>query len=87
MHRTDAPGEKAMGQLTIYIDDETRERVERAAREADVSVSNWVRDRIEHALEDRWSEDYFELFGSLAEEDIERPEQPPSDRDRKREQL
>ena len=74
-----------MAQLTIYIDDETRKRIERAAEQARSSVSQWVKSRLTEALERTWPDNYFELFGALRGSDLERPAQPPFDDDLPRE--
>ena len=76
-----------MAQLTIYIDDETLNKVEKSAKLAKVSVSRWVRDRLSSIIEAEWPEGYFELFGSLSTEDFERPEQPVLGSDAPREPL
>ena len=76
-----------MGQLTVYIDDETRARIERAATEAGVSVSSWVKEKLSRCLETEWPDGYFALFGSLAESDLERPPQLEAGLDREREAL
>ena len=35
-----------MAQLSIFIDDKTLRKVERAAKENKISISKWVRDKI-----------------------------------------
>lgn len=64
-----------MAQLTVYIDDETRLRIEVAARRADVSVSQWVKQRLTSALQTEWPTGYFEMFGTLPDGELERPPQ------------
>jgi hypothetical protein len=76
-----------MAQLTLYIDDNTRSRIERAAKEANVSVSRWVKDRLVKALDSEWPAAYSELFGSLSEDDIRRPTALPETHDHPREAL
>ncbi len=76
-----------MAQLTIYLDDETRRRIERAASRASTSVSRWVKHKLEDALERQWPEGYFEQFGRLADSDLERPAQPEEHNDVAREPL
>jgi hypothetical protein len=76
-----------VAQLTIYMDDETLDKVERSARLAKVSVSRWVRDRLSSIVEKEWPEGYFDLFASLSDEDIERPAQPILDVDAPRDRL
>lgn len=64
-----------MAQLTIYIDQETIQKIEKAAAANRVSVSRWVRDTIQAVLEDRWPASYARLFGALKDTDLEEPEQ------------
>ena len=62
-----------MAQLTVYIDEQTRSQIEIAAKNANSSVSQWVKARLTEALQKTWPENYFELFGSLRGSDLERP--------------
>jgi len=64
-----------MPQLTVYIDEETLKKVHIAARNEHYSISKWVKNKLTEALVNTWPKDFFNLFGSLAEEEIERPEQ------------
>jgi len=68
-----------MPQLSIYLDEKTRKAVDRAARRARQSVSQWAKERLTRALEDEWPEDYFSVFGSLSEESLPRPSVDDSD--------
>lgn len=70
-----------MSQLTVYIDDKTREKIEVAARQAEISVSQWVKNRLSTALETEWPQGYFEVLGSLDDGDLERPPGPPREDD------
>jgi hypothetical protein len=63
-----------VAQLTIYLDQQTIERIENAAAERKVSVSRWVREKIESALRDDWPESFSRVFGSLADTDFDVPE-------------
>lgn len=77
-----------MAQLTIYIDDETRRGIEQAARASGMSVSGWVKERLTRSLRSEWPEGYFEnVIGSLADDDIQRPEALPESLDVPREEL
>lgn len=62
-----------MAQLTIYLDDESIKRIERAASREQSSVSGWVKRRLIQSLDDQWPEGYFDLFGSLEEGDLVKP--------------
>ena len=76
-----------MAQLTVYIDDETRRKIEIAAKRADTSVSQWVKERLSSALETEWPDGYFELLGSLKGVSLERPPQLRSEEDVTREAV
>ena len=77
----------SMAQLTVYIDEDTLKRIEKAAKAENCSVSKWVRDRLVRDLKTTWPKGYFELFGSLAGERLERPEQPRLENDVPRQSL
>jgi len=64
-----------MAQLTIYLDTETLRKIENAAAESGVSISKWVREKIEIALRDEWPEAFFQLFGALREVDLVEPKE------------
>jgi len=76
-----------MAQLTIYMDGETRKEIERAASQARSSVSRWVKEKLTNALRKEWPQNYFDVFGSLSEGDIHRPQQPNFKEDRPRQRL
>jgi hypothetical protein len=60
------------------MDDELRRRVEEAARRANVSVSRWVVRAVTENLERSWPDGYFDLFGSVGPDDLERPAAEPT---------
>ncbi|MEE8589820.1 MAG: toxin-antitoxin system, antitoxin component [Spirochaetia bacterium] len=62
-----------MAQLTIYLDSETLRKIESAAAESSVSISKWVREKIEIALRDEWPESFSRIFGALRETDLVEP--------------
>jgi hypothetical protein len=76
-----------MAQLTIYLDNDTINKIEKAASDSNVSVSKWVRDKLELILENDWPASYFTVFGALDENDIDEPEELHPDNDIKREAL
>lgn len=59
-----------MSQLTIYLDDDSLRKIEKAAALEKSSVSKWVKKRLVQSLESQWPANYFSLFGSLAENDL-----------------
>ena len=64
-----------MAQLTIYLDEETIDKVRREARRARRSVSEWVREKLVRSMDQNWPEGYDKLFGCLRDEDLQRPPQ------------
>lgn len=76
-----------MPQLTVYIDEDILKKIQIAAKIEHYSVSKWVKNKLTEALINTWPKDYFELFGSLAEEQFERPEQLKPGDDVRREKL
>ncbi len=76
-----------MGQLTIYLDDETLEKVKRGAEIEGDSVSGWVRRQLEDEIKRDWPPNYFDLFGRLEGTEFKRPGQPPLKDDLEREEF
>lgn len=76
-----------MPQLSLYFDDATLKRVEKAAKLSRVSTSKWVRGRLMRSLEDEWPDDYFDLFASIQDDSFERPEDVPDRPSMSREKL
>ncbi len=65
-----------MSQLSLYLDEATLKKVEKAAKFNKISVSKWVRNNVIRSLQDEWPEDYFELFGAIADDSFRSPEEP-----------
>ena len=57
-----------MPQMTIYLDDETEERMKRAAEEAGVSRSRWVAEVIRERTTAVWPESFRRLIGGWGED-------------------
>ncbi|MFW6344214.1 MAG: CopG family transcriptional regulator [Sediminispirochaetaceae bacterium] len=53
-----------MGQITIYLDDETERKMKRVVRAQHVSQSRWVAELIRSRLRERWPESVREIPGS-----------------------
>lgn len=79
--------QKPMGQVSIYLDDDMLDKIKKASEMSDVSVSKWIRTHLNESLKNQYPEGYFELYGSLAEADFQRPEQVPFEEDTPREPL
>jgi hypothetical protein len=56
-----------MGQLTLYLDNETEERMKAAAKDAGVSLSRWVADLIRDKTATEWPDSLVKLIGTWAE--------------------
>jgi hypothetical protein len=53
-----------MGQVTIYLDEDTEQRVRAAARADGVSVSRWVADRVRQGTRTDWPASVRALAGA-----------------------
>ena len=53
-----------MGQVTIYLDNETENKLKSAARASQKSVSKWVAEIINEKISTEWPENIAELVGS-----------------------
>ncbi|MES0489037.1 MAG: toxin-antitoxin system, antitoxin component [Leptospirales bacterium] len=80
-------GKHIMGQLSIYIDNETLKKVEQAAENESVSVSKWITSRLKNSFQTNWDESFFSLYGSINDSSFKRPEQISYEHDSKRETL
>ena len=76
-----------MAQLTVYIDEVTLKRIELAAKRDHESVSKWVKRCLMSVFQNTWPKNYFELFGSLANDPFERPSQASFEKDARRQML
>jgi len=76
-----------MGQLSVYIDDDTLKKVEDAAKSQNISVSKWITSRIKKSFKTNWDDDFFSLFGSIKDESFKRPDQIDYENDSMRETL
>lgn len=53
-----------MGQVTIYLDNETENKLKKAAKSSHLSVSKWVAGVIEEKITTEWPQDVVSLAGS-----------------------
>jgi hypothetical protein len=56
-----------MGQVTIYLDDETEDKARAAARSKGVSLSKWVAERVRHGALRDWPDYVRELAGAWSD--------------------
>jgi hypothetical protein len=57
-----------MAQVTIYLDEETEERMKRAAEDAGVSRSRWVAEVIREKTASEWPESFRRLIGTWGDD-------------------
>lgn len=74
-----------MARLSVYLDDDTLQRVRCAAKRDRVSASRRARQRLAEGLGTTWPRGYFDVIGSLSGNDLERPGQGTSAGDLPRE--
>jgi len=53
-----------MGQVTIYLDNETENKLKKAAKSSHLSVSKWVARVIREKTRTEWPQDVVKLAGS-----------------------
>ena len=56
-----------MAQLTLYLDDETAQKMRRAAEDEGISLSRWVAELIRQRTASRWPESVARLAGAWAD--------------------
>lgn len=64
-----------MPQISLYVDESTLKKVESAAARQHLSISRWVVEQIRAKVEPVYPVGFEELFGSLKEEELIRPDQ------------
>jgi hypothetical protein len=79
--------EDVMPQISLYIDEDTLTKVERRARQGNISVAKWVGKSIKKSISDEYPAGFFELFGALKSIPFERPPQGKFEDDCLREQF
>ncbi len=76
-----------MPQISLYVDQETLEKIERNAGEQHTSISKWVGEIIKRYLTDTYPEGFFDLFGSAKDDTMVRPPQIDFTHDINREEI
>ncbi|MSV29285.1 MAG: ribbon-helix-helix protein, CopG family [Bryobacterales bacterium] len=59
-----------MGQITIYLDDETEKLVRRHVKGTRISTSKWIADAVKTRARSEWPADILSLFGSWKDGDF-----------------
>ena len=54
-----------MPQISLYIDNDTLKKIEKAADQEHISISKWVGNRIKNSINNEYPTGYFNLFGSV----------------------
>lgn len=76
-----------MPQLSLYVNNNTLKKVELAAKRENISISQWVRVKIEKSIGKNWSDDYFSLFGSIKDDTFQAPQKLNFRQDTKRQKI
>jgi hypothetical protein len=59
-----------MGQVTIYLDDQTETLLKRHVKKSGDSASRWIADAVRQRVASEWPPDVLELFGSWKADDF-----------------
>jgi hypothetical protein len=65
-----------MPQLSLYLDAETMALMQQGAELERQSMSGYVADLIREKVGNHWPKGYWDLYGSVADESFQRPDQP-----------
>ena len=76
-----------MPQISLYIDKNTLKKVEGAAARRHISISRWVAEQIRAKVEPTYPVGFEQLFGSLKDGELVRPDQGVSLSDTARESF
>ncbi|MAT57955.1 MAG: hypothetical protein K8F60_15455 [Melioribacteraceae bacterium] len=76
-----------MPQISLYIDKETLNKIEIAAKSENSSISKWVSTKIKKSIENKWPDNYFSLFGKLRDDSFIRDNKLDFNDDLKRENF
>jgi len=76
-----------MAEISIQLDDTILKVLEAKASRRNLSIADWIKERIDDGLNQEWPENYFTVFGSLNDEDLEEASEIPFSQDSHREGL
>lgn len=76
-----------MPQISLYIDKDTLQKVEKAAEAEQLSISKWVGKQLKKSLKANYPADFEMLYGSVNDESFTVPEWLPADADASRESF
>lgn len=70
-----------MPQISLYIDNSTMEKVEKAAKAEELSISKWVGQQLKKSLRTNYPADFEDLFGAVNDESFSEPDRLPAKND------
>jgi len=76
-----------MGQITIYLDDETERKMKRVVQSQRISQSRWVAERIKEGLREQWPESVRRIPGSWQDAPVAEVLREDLGADNRREEL
>ncbi|MBF0546392.1 MAG: toxin-antitoxin system, antitoxin component [Candidatus Riflebacteria bacterium] len=76
-----------MPQVSLYIDQETLIKIEQLAHKQGTSISKWVGNNIKKLIRNDYPDGFFQLFGAINDESINKPENLSFNHDAKREEI
>lgn len=76
-----------MPKISLYIDKNTFEKIEKAAESEKLSNSGWVGKQLKRSLHSNYPDSFQNLFGFVDDETFTIPEKEPFDVDADRETL
>ena len=76
-----------MPQLSLYIDENTLEKIVLAAKIEKISISKLVVKKLKESFHDKWPNNYDKLFGSITDKTFDTVEKLNFDNDITREEL
>jgi hypothetical protein len=68
-----------MPQVTVYLDKNAEQKARRAARNAGLSLSAWLRAMITNLPDSRWPQDFDRLYGAVRDPDFVEPADLPAE--------
>ncbi|MCW7490914.1 toxin-antitoxin system, antitoxin component [Leptospira meyeri] len=76
-----------MPQLSLYLDQDTLKKIELAAKKEKVSISQWVKGKLQNSFEKKWPDNFFQLYGSIDDKSFDKPDSLSFKDDSKREEF
>jgi hypothetical protein len=76
-----------MPQISLYVDENTLKKVEKAAKIENKTISKWVASKIKSSLESDWSKEWMNLFGSIKDPSFSEPSELKFNDDSSRSKL